>query len=339
MTLNDLWYILFVVLIAGYLILDGFDLGVGILHLLVAKNDTERRLTLNSIGPIWDGNEVWLIVGGGVLFAAFPLAYASLFSGFYLAMMLVLLFLILRTVSIEFRSKRKPKGWRNLWDILFSISSLAIALLLGVAFGNIIAGLPLDAQGNIHINVFELLTPFPLLVGITAVAMMAMHGAIFLIMKTDGELQQRVKDITPRLMIIFFVLNTLVVLAILLFQSQTMENYNGTLLLGIFPAIALGALIVAWRMVRAERYFAAFVASSAMIALLLFSGAIGMYPNLLISSIDVANNLTINNAASEENTLLVMLIITLIGLPFVLAYTAGVYYFFRGKTELTAESY
>lgn len=339
MTLNDIWFLLFVVLIAGYLILDGFDLGVGILHLLVAKNDTERRLVLNSIGPIWDGNEVWLIVGGGVLFAAFPLAYASLFSGFYLAMMLVLLFLILRTVAIEFRSKRKPKGWRTLWDVVFSLSSLFIALLLGVAFGNIIAGLPLDALGNIHINVFELLTPFPLLVGISAVAMMAMHGAIFLIMKTDGELQQRVKGYAPRLMIIFFVLNTLVVLAILLFQSQTMENYNGTLLLGVFPAIALGALIVAWRMVRAERYFSAFVASSAMIALLLFSGAIGMYPNLIISSIDASNNLTINNAASEENTLVVMLVITLIGLPFVLAYTAGVYYFFRGKTELTAESY
>jgi len=339
MTLNVIWYILFVFIIAGYLILDGFDLGVGILHLLVAKNDTERRLVLNSIGPIWDGNEVWLIVGGGVLFAAFPLAYASLFSGFYLAMMLVLLFLILRTVAIEFRSKRAPQGWRRLWDVVFSISSLCIALLLGVAFGNIIAGLPLDAQGNIHITLFELLKPFPLLVGLTAVAMMAMHGAIFLIMKTTDELQQRVKRWTPRLMVLFFVLNTLVVVAVFFFQDHTMENYNSSLILGLFPAIALGTLIVAWSMVRSERYFAAFVASSAMIALLLFSGAIGLYPNLIISSIDTANNLTIDNAASAANTLRVMLIITLIGLPFVLAYTAGVYYFFRGKTELTVESY
>jgi cytochrome d ubiquinol oxidase subunit II len=154
MTLNVTWYILFVVIIAGYLILDGFDLGVGILHLLVAKNDTERRLVLNSIGPIWDGNEVWLIVGGGVLFAAFPLAYASLFSGFYLAMMLVLLFLILRTVAIEFRSKREPPGWRTLWDVIFSLSSLAIALLFGVAFGNIKPGVPQDAQGKIHNTLF-----------------------------------------------------------------------------------------------------------------------------------------------------------------------------------------
>lgn len=339
MTLNDIWFVLFVVIIAGYLILDGFDLGVGILHLLVARTDTERRLCLNSIGPIWDGNEVWLVVGGGVLFAAFPLAYASLFSGFYLAMMLVLLFLILRTVAIEFRGKRKPAGWRRLWDIVFALSSLCIALLFGVAFGNIIAGVPIDAQGNIQVTLFELLKPFPLLVGITTVAMMAMHGSLYLIMKTGGELQARIKSWTPKLMILFFVLNTLVVLAVYFFQSHTMENYNNILLLGILPAIALVALIIAWWMVRNDKPFQAFVASSAMIALLLFSGAVGLYPNLLISTIDTANNLTINNAASAANTLRVMLVIALIGMPFVLAYTTGVYYFFRGKTELTAESY
>lgn len=339
MTLNDIWFILFVVIIAGYLILDGFDLGVGILHMLVAKTDTERRLSLNSIGPIWDGNEVWLVTGGGVLFAAFPLAYASLFSGFYLAMMLVLLVLILRAVAIEFRSKREAPGWRQLWDIVFSLSSLLIALLFGVAFGNIIAGVPLDAQGNIHMSLFELLTPFPLLVGITTVAMMAMHGGIYLIMKTGDELQERVLSWLPRMMVIFFILNTLIVLAIFFFQKQTMENYNNSLFLGIIPAIALAALIVAWWMMQKGRYFNAFVASSAMIALLLFSGAIGIYPNLLVSTIDVANNLTVSNAASADNTLQVMLVIALIGMPFVLAYTAGVYYFFRGKTELTTESY
>lgn len=339
MTLNDIWFVLFVVIIAGYLILDGFDLGVGIVHLLVAKTDLDRRLLLNSIGPIWDGNEVWLVVGGGVLFAAFPLAYASLFSGLYLAMMLVLLFLILRTVAIEFRSKREAPGWRKLWDIVFFVSSLSIALLFGVTFGNIIAGVPLDGQGNIHISLFELLTPFPLLVGVTAVAMMAMHGCIYLIMKTGDALQARLKKWTPRFMVLFFILNTLVVLSVFLFQDQTMENYSSTILLGVFPTIALVTLVVAWWMVRSERYFNAFVSSSAMIALLLFSGAIGVYPNLLISTIDPANNLTINNAASATNTLQVMLVIALIGMPFVLAYTAGVYYFFRGKTELTAESY
>ena len=161
MTLNVIWFILFVVIITGYLILDGFDIGVGILHPFVADGDEERRITLNSIGPIWDGNEVWLVLGGGVLFAAFPIVYASLFSGFYAAMMLVLLFLILRTVAIEFRSKREGEGWRSAWDFIFFLGSAALALLLGVAFGNIVSGVPLDQAGNITINsLFDLLHPF-----------------------------------------------------------------------------------------------------------------------------------------------------------------------------------
>src|SRR5512147_468877 len=157
MGLNELWFVIFVVVIAGYLILDGFDMGVGILHPFVAKTDEERRVMLNSIGPVWDGNEVWLVLAGGVLFAAFPLVYASLFSGFYLAMMLVLLVLILRTVAIEFRSKRPSPRWRSFWDIVFFAASLGIALLLGVAFGNIMEGVPLDAAGNIYASLVSLL--------------------------------------------------------------------------------------------------------------------------------------------------------------------------------------
>ena len=182
MWLNLIWYILFVTVISGYLILDGFDLGVGILHLVLAKNDMERRIMINSIGPIWDGNEVWLVVGGGAHFVAFSLVYASLISGFYVAMMLILLVLILRTVAIEFRSKRIGRRWRTLWDVTFSLSSLLIALLFGVAFGNIIGGVPLDAEQNIRMSLFGMLTPFTVLVGITAVVMMAMHGAIYLML-------------------------------------------------------------------------------------------------------------------------------------------------------------
>ena len=339
MWLNFVWYILFVIIISGYLILDGFDLGVGILHLFVAKDDTERRIMINSIGPIWDGNEVWLVVGGGVLFAAFPLTYASLFSGFYMAMMLLLMVLILRTVAIEFRSKREGRGWRSTWDVIFSLSSLLITLLFGVAFGNIISGVPLDADGNIHTTLINLLTPFALLVGITAVSMMAMHGAIYLTMKVEDALLSRVKALLPRLMIIFFVLNTLVVLAVLFGIPDATNNYISTLTLAIFPAIALIALFAAWYLVRQENYFKAFLASSTMITLLMLSGAISLFPNLLISTIDPANNLTILNSAAAPNSLMVMLIIALIGMPFVLAYTAGVYYIFRGKVELTAESY
>jgi cytochrome d ubiquinol oxidase subunit II len=337
--LNIIWYILFVVIIAGYLIMDGFDLGVGILHIFLPKTDEERRISLNSIGPVWDGNEVWLVLGGGVLFAAFPLVYASLFSGFYAAMMLVLLVLILRTVAIEFRSKRPSARWRQSWDIVFFLSSLGIALLLGVAFGNIMAGVPLNAQGNIEANLFDLLTPYALLVGVTTIFMLATHGAIYLSMKTDGELLARVKWAVPRLMVVFFVLNTLLVGMTLLLHEPIADRYLQQPWLAIFPAAALAAVVVAWLMVRRGQYLTAFIFSSIMIAGLLFSAAVGLYPNLLLSTIDPAYNLTIFNAASAANTLTVMLIFALIGMPFVLLYTAGVYYIFRGKVKLTPESY
>lgn len=339
MWLNVVWYILFVVVISGYMILDGFDLGVGILHVFVAKKDEERRIFLNSIGPVWDGNEVWLILGGGALFAAFPLVYASLFSGFYMAMMLVLLVLIMRTVAIEFRSKRANPRWRTTWDWIFFIASAGIALLLGVAFGNVLAGIPLDAQGNIIANLFNLLTPFALLVGVTTVAMLATHGAIYLCMKTEGELLERLKRLVGRLMILFFVLNTLVVFATVFLQQHIAASYQAKPWLVIFPALGLVSVIVSWLMLQRGRYFNAFLASAGMILSLILAAAAGMYPNLLVSTLDEAYNLTVFNAASAPNTLQVMLIIAVIGLPFVFLYTAGVYYIFRGKVKLGPGSY
>jgi len=339
MALNIVWYILFVVIIAGYLILDGFDLGVGILHPFVAKTDEERRILLNSIGPVWDGNEVWLVLGGGALFAAFPFVYASLFSGFYVAMMLVLMVLILRTVAIEFRSKEESAGWRSSWDIVFFASSLGIALLLGVAFGNIIIGVPLNANHDITATLFSLLSPFALLVGLTTVVMVALHGGIYLTMKTEGELQARIRSWIPPVMVVFFVLNTVVVISTVLLQEAITTRYVEDLWPAIFPALALLALIMAAYLLRKGKDFLAFIASGAMIGLLLISTAAGLYPNLLISTTDPAYNLTIFNAASQPQTLVVMLIIALIGMPFVLLYTAGVYYIFRGKVQLSPQSY
>jgi cytochrome d ubiquinol oxidase subunit II len=339
MWLNVVWFVLFGIIVAGYLILDGFDLGCGILHPFVARNDIERRTVLNSIGPVWDGNEVWLVLLGGALFAAFPFVYASLFSGLYVAFMLVLLCLILRAVAIEFRSQRADQTWRTIWDYVLFLASLLLALLLGVALGNIILGLPVNSHGDISIGILQILSPFALLVGVTTIFMFAMHGAIYLSMKTDGELNLRVHRWLPRLMIAFFVLNTLVVLSTLLLHLQVTERYLHQIWPIILPALALAALIASWYLLRRGRSFLGFVASSAVIALLIGSVAAGLYPNLLISTINSSYNLTIFNAASGSNTLTVMLIFAIIGMPIVLLYTAGVYYIFQGKVRLEHDSY
>src|SRR6187397_554654 len=259
MTLNDVWFFLFILIIAGYLILDGFDMGVGILLLPLARTDVERRIFLNSIGPIWDGNEVWLVIGGGVLFAVFPLVYASLFSGLYLAFALVLLVLILRTVSLEFRSKENGARWRQTWDVVFAAASIGLAILLGVAFGNLLEGLPIDADGNMTTSLIALLTPFALLVGITTVAMFAVQGGIYLLIKTDGELHDRIQRAVPRLMVAFFVLNTLVVIAIVVFHQHIADRYIDDLWPVIFPAAALVALGAAYALVRSGQPFRAFL--------------------------------------------------------------------------------
>ena len=339
MTLNDVWFFLFILIIAGYLILDGFDMGVGILLLPLARTDHERRTFLNSIGPVWDGNEVWLVLGAGVLFAVFPLAYASLFSGLYLAFVLVLLVMILRTVALEFRSKESGSRWRSAWDTVFAAASTGLALLLGLAFGNIVAGLPLDADGNITGGLIGLLTPFALLVGVTTVAMFAVQGGIYLLIKTDGDLHDRLQRAVPRVMIAFLALNTLVVVALALFHPNISEVYFDDIWPAFLPTAALVAFGAAWTFVRSGQPFRAFLASSAMIGLLLISGGVGLYPNLIISTTDAAYNLTIFNAASAENTLVITLIVALIGMPFVLLYTTGVYYIFRGKATVDADSY
>jgi len=339
MSLADVWFVLFILIIAAYLVLDGFDLGVGILHPFVARNDEERRIVLNSIGPIWDGNEVWLVVGGGVLFAAFPIVYAALFSGFYGAMMLVLLCLILRTVAIEFRSKLDPSRWRSIWDAVFFLASLGLAVLLGVALGNIARGLPIDSAGEMHVTITDLLDPFALLVGITTIAMVTMHGALYLDLKTEGELQARVRRVTPIAMGAFAVLAGLAGATAFLNGDPIAEAYLANPWRFVFPLAAAVAFGTIWVMLQRGREALALAASGATIALLLIAVGAGLYPNLLISTTDPANSMTTTNAASADNTLTILLIVAIIGIPFVIAYTSGVYYIFRGKVRLSHESY
>jgi len=339
MSLADIWFGLFILIIAGYLILDGFDLGVGILHLPFARTDLERRTMLASIGPVWDGNEVWLVLGGGVLFAAFPLAYASLFSGFYFAFMLVLVTLILRAVAIEFRSKEPGSRWRSGWDAVFAGASVGLALLLGVAFGNIVQGVPIDSAGNMSVTLIDLLNPFALLFGVTTVIMFALQGALYLLLKTEGELHDRMRALIPRIIGTFVVLIGLVAIALFVADRQIVQRFTHDIWPLIFPIAAMVALGGVWRMNQEGRDLQAFLSSSAMIALLIISGGIGMYPNLLISTTNPAYDLTTTNAAAADNTLVVCLIVALIGIPFVLLYTSGVYYIFRGKAEVESEGY
>jgi cytochrome d ubiquinol oxidase subunit II len=338
MALNVTWYVLFIGIITAYVVLDGFDLGVGMLHPFVARTDDERRLSLNSIGPVWDGNEVWLVVGGGVLFAGFPEVYATLFSGFYVPFMLVLTFLILRAVSIEFRGKRTGAGWRALWDWVFGAASLLLALLLGVAFGDIAAGVPIDARHTIAFDPIGLVRPYALLVGVTAVAMLAQHGAIYLALKTEGDLGRRARRVGIPLTVAFAALVVVTGVATAVTASHLTAWYRQGWPL-VLPAAAVLAIANIVREQVRGRETAAFASSCAGIALLMASVGAGQYPAVLTSSLSSAYSLTISNSMSSTLTLTVMLVMAAIGLPLVLAYTTGIYWLFRGKVRLGERSY
>ena len=335
--LNTLWFVLVGILLAGYAILDGFDLGVGALHLFT-KTDEERRIGLNAIGPVWDGNEVWLVTGGGALFAAFPEVYATAFSGFYLAFMLLLVALIFRAVAIEFRSKQPMKWWRQMWDIGFSMGSLLSALLIGVAMGNIAWGVPLDADHEFAGSFLGLLRPYPLLMGVTTVALFMMHGSIYLVMKTEGAMHEKVRVWVNRCIIFFIICYVTVTMASLLYVPHLVDVIR--VRPAFFALAVLNMLAIANipRSIHLRRDFIAFLSSCASIVMLLALFGLGMYPNMIFS-IPPENSLTIYNGASSQKTLAIMGWIALIGVPLVLTYTACIYWVFRGKVKLDKLSY
>jgi cytochrome d ubiquinol oxidase subunit II len=336
--LNIIWYILVGVLFTGYAMLDGFDLGVGALQLFVRK-DEHRRLLLNSIGPVWDGNEVWLVTGGGALFAAFPEAYATVFSGFYLPFMLLLCSLIFRAVAIEFRSKEEWTWWRQFWDVAFSLGSVVASLLIGVAMGNIVRGIPLDAHHEFAGTFLGLLNPYALLMGITTVLLFAMHGAIYLAMKTDGELLKIVSGWIPRIIGLFLASYFLFNLYTLVEVPWVLETVRARPY--VFLVVVANVLIVLNipREIHKGREFNAFVSSCAAMALMMATFGLTYFPNMVLSAPSPENSLTVYNAASTQKTLGIMLVIAIIGVPLVLAYTASIYWVFRGKTSLTKHSY
>ncbi len=336
--LESVWYILVGVLFTGYAILDGFDLGVGALHLFT-KTDTDRRTMLNAIGPVWDGNEVWLITGGGALFAAFPEVYATAFSGFYMAFMLLLVTLLFRAVAIEFRSKQPMLWWRKFWDVGFSAGSVLSALLIGVALGNIARGVPLDSAKEFAGTFWTLLNPYALLVGLTTVALFIMHGAIYMVMKTDGSLHNTIRGWAHRgigVFAAFYILTTVVTIVFLPHMTANMRQHPWLFILPVINALAIANI---YRELRRGRDIRAFVSSALSMAALMAIFGIGLFPHLIMSRPEIANSLTIRNSASSTKTLGIMLIMAAFGMPLVIGYTIGIYRIFRGKVHLDSHSY
>jgi cytochrome bd ubiquinol oxidase subunit II len=327
MTLQIIWFLLVGVLLTGYAILDGFDLGVGILQRFLGKNEVERRAMIGSVGPLWDGNEVWLLTGGGAIFAAFPAVYATVFSGFYLAMMLVVLGLMFRGIAIEFRNKVDSARWRNAWDWGVCLGSLLPALLFGVAIGNVVSGVPLDSQRNFAGTFFTLLSPFTLLVGVLGLVMFLLHGALYLNLRMEPDLAARAGRAARTLWGVFIAMWVIVTVFAALSYPAGFSNIL------TYPAAVLfvAATVYAGVCLNAGARERAFVGSGVAIASLMSILGASIFPHMLRASNDAANSLTVYNASSSPLTLTVMLILALIGVPIVLAYTVFIYRVFWTK--------
>jgi cytochrome d ubiquinol oxidase subunit II len=329
MHLSDLWFIAIAVLWAGYFVLEGFDFGVGILLPVLGRDDTTRRVMINTIGPVWDGNEVWLLTAGGAMFAAFPGWYAAMFSAFYLPLLLVLVALIIRGVAFEYRGKRDNSNWRRGWDAAIFLGSLLPAILWGVALGNVLHGIPVNAEHNFTGNFFTFLNPYSLLGGVTTLALFTLHGALFLGLKTTGDLRERAAKTA-------IAVSAAAIVAGAGFLAWTEAGYRATtsgagLASVLLAALAAVCLITAAAASRVRREGAAFAANAAAIAAATAALFTALYPNVLPSSMSAAYTLTTANAASADATLKVMTVVAIIFLPLVLAYQTWTYWVFRKR--------
>lgn len=327
MELQITWFVLWAVLWAVYFMLDGFVLGLGFLSGFIAKNDTEKRILINSVGPVWDGNEVWLLTAGGATFAAFPTTYALMFSYLYTALLLLLFSLIIRGVSFEFRGKIDSSDWRNAWDNAIIISSFLPALLFGVAFGNFFSGLPMDAAGY-HGGLLSLLNPYGILTGLLFVSLFAVHGALYAAVKTTGDLSARAFALA-KLLWIPLLLIAVTFLGYTAYATKLYDNYMKVPALFAVPLITVLALAaVQWFMIK-EAALKSFVASCLTIVFVVATGVVGLFPNLIPSSLDTAYSLTIFNSSSSQYTLAIMTVVALIFVPTVILYKIWAYRIFR----------
>ncbi len=333
MDLNTVWFVLISVLFIGFFFLEGFDYGVGILLPFIGKNDRERRVVINTIGPVWDGNEVWMITAGGAAFAAFPHFYATLFSGFYLAMVLMLVALIFRGVAFEFRSKDERPGWRTFWDWAIFGGSFVPALLWGVAMSNLIRGVPIDESMTYVGGFFNLLNPFALVGGLAAVAVFSLHGALFLTLKTGGGLEDRARAFATRLWLPAAVLLAVYV-SLYVIATDVIEHvgYNP----GVVPFIAVVSILLVRYFLSRRADGWAFIMTSLAIVFATVTLFVGLFPRLMVSSLNPEWSLTIYNASSSPYTLKVMTIVALTLVPFILVYQGWTYWIFRQR--LTVDS-
>lgn len=338
MDLNTIWFLLVGVLIAGYGVLDGFDLGVGALSLL-SRSEEERAVHLDAVAPFWDGNEVWLLTGGGAIFAAFPYVYATIFSGFYLALMLLLLALIARAVSLEYRNLVEGAGARRAFDLAFGLGSLLPAVLFGVAVGNVLRGVPVTAEKEWAGSFLGLLNPYAVLVGLVTLALFTLHGALYLRLKTEGALAERLGRWIPRLWGAFVVLYAAATALTAQVSPFLFQGALGDPLWIALTLLLVIAVVAVPVLARSGRYGAAFVASGATIVLMVMVAAASIFPRLVPSSLGLEHSLTIYNASSSPKTLGVMLVIALVGVPIMLGYTVWAYRALRGKVGLGGHGY
>ena len=333
-----LWFIVVILLLAGYAVLDGFDFGAGAVHIFLNK-EKSRRIALNAIGPVWDGNEVWLVIGGGALFAGFPEAYATLFSAFYIPFMLFLFLIILRAVSIEFRSKEEWTWWRKTWDGVYFTTSTGLAFSLGLVLGNILQGLPLDENFVYQGTTLDFFKPIAILTGVATLAACALHGALYLSMKTEGRLFTKMTLLIKRAQVNWLISFGVLTGYIVFFQPEIIAPILDHPAWLVLDVGAIVAVLSVPRLTRSKKYSWAFFASGLSIVMLLATVAVRLFPVLCMSTLTPEGTLTIYNAAASERALGYMLIVVALGGPLVLGYTAFVFYTFRGAVELTDESY
>jgi len=343
-----LWFWIVAVMIAMYVVLDGFDLGAGILHLAVARTDAERRAVLKSIGPVWDGNEVWLLAGGGTLYFAFPALYASSFSGFYLPLMVVLWLLILRGTSVEFRSHIRNAVWRPMWDVIFSLSSALLAIFYGAALGNVVRGVPLDEKGEFFLPLWTNFRPgrdagildwYTILIGVYAFLVLTQHGALWLAYKNEGPVQERARAIARRLWLAVAALTVVVTVVSFRLQPKLAESFAKWPAGYAFPLLALASLVALLLFERKQDDLKAFLASTFFITGMLTSVVFGVFPMVLPANSDPSLSLTIYNASAPEYGLRVGLWWFTPGILIAAFYFWFLYRRFAGKVQVEAEGY